>query len=515
MDGLAKKVLILIVLISFASCVSAAYLADWPMARKDSQHSGATAALFNRSSSQMRLLWFYQASAAFLSEPVVSDVDGSPGLEVLIGDIEGNIYCFSKGGQLLWVKKMPDRITSPLAVVKTQSRAMIFAAVSDGKIRAFSGSGTLVWEVDAGKKIDKSPVTVADITGELNPVVIVQDLVLTTEGRPSSLTLTNVLENGITPLYGDYQYVLIQKPQNRTYVKIDSVDGILPAYADLNKDGKIEAITAYSDGKTPAGYYIKATDLQGNEIWKYEGAHIAASPSIGDIDGDGSLEIIFPAEDSSLHILRPSGAEAYSIPTQGLSGYAPAIADINGDGYAEIAVASHLGGLYVFGYPLETPSTDENNGDKTKTENDSYITPLLLLGGGALAIILVFILGHFSMGTELFMKRSDKRTPGKATIKNVAGEIRKQKEAAREVDVNWGNTVAQEVGSSDPVFTHELLNLILKQKAVKSSEAARYFSISHLKVANAATELEKRGFIEIDAHLDKSDPILRPKPGKF
>lgn len=164
-----------------------------------------------------------------------------------------------------------------------------------------------------------------------------------------------------------------------------------PKLADLNGDGKREIIVATADGT------VHAIDGQGREIsgWpaKIESvqaldstiagnvrgstgyttggvdpnkrAMVMATVAIGDLDGDGSLDVVVASYEGKVHVfgadgsLRPgfpvavdqldlnSLTNSDSVIDDGIFA-APALADLDGDGKLEIIVAALDGKIYVW-----------------------------------------------------------------------------------------------------------------------------------------------------------------------
>jgi len=131
-----------------------------------------------------------------------------------------------------------------------------------------------------------------------------------------------------------------------------------PVVADLDPDyAGLEIATLGSQ------LYVFHAD--GTLYWQ---AFASRDPAVGDLDGDGSLEIVV-ADHGTLKIHRQNGSEAYRWPDL-LPAYsnfkAPALGDLDGDGDLEIVVAAtdnkvyalHHDGPAVTGWPhLATTST--------------------------------------------------------------------------------------------------------------------------------------------------------------
>jgi len=74
--------------------------------------------------------------------------------------------------------------------------------------------------------------------------------------------------------------------------------------ADLDGDGRPELVTG------SGGYLVHAIDHRGKEPdgWpKFTGHWIAASAAVGDVDGDGLLEVVVPTREGSLYVWDTNG----------------------------------------------------------------------------------------------------------------------------------------------------------------------------------------------------------------
>jgi hypothetical protein len=117
------------------------------------------------------------------------------------------------------------------------------------------------------------------------------------------------------------------------------------ALGDLNGDGRPDIVTAnsgdtnisilLSDNTTTSGFYSPLTINVGKN---------PSSVAIGDIDGDGKLDVVTAnSGDNTITLLRGNGFGSFNIPynyTVGLNPYSVAIGDINGDGRPDIVTAN-------------------------------------------------------------------------------------------------------------------------------------------------------------------------------
>ena len=142
-----------------------------------------------------------------------------------------------------------------------------------------------------------------------------------------------------------------------------------PALADLDGDGRLDIVTGAADqkiyawdghGRRLAGWPVLARDPAGRDV-----AKILSSPAIGDLDGDGSPDVVegtaeaygaTPASSGRVHAfsargrplagwpVRPTALAADGIPLAGEGVPAsPILADVDGDGRDEVAVTAFTG----------------------------------------------------------------------------------------------------------------------------------------------------------------------------
>jgi hypothetical protein len=142
-----------------------------------------------------------------------------------------------------------------------------------------------------------------------------------------------------------------------------------PAIADINGDGRLEAIVGMGDNwKTECTVLQNPRCSPGDgshntRLWAFHlddgtdvagfpvdaGGTIRSSPAIGDVDGDGALEIVVGAWDHKVYVWNGDGTLAWSTTPQfdflgsGVVNASPVIGDLDGDGDQDIAVGTSLG----------------------------------------------------------------------------------------------------------------------------------------------------------------------------
>jgi WD40 repeat protein len=126
-------------------------------------------------------------------------------------------------------------------------------------------------------------------------------------------------------------------------------DGIWssPALADVNGDGKKEAIFGTNEGN------IRAIGLDGKDIAGFPvelNDVIRSSPALGDLNNDGDLEIVVGCDDGMLYAFSGNGSMLPGFPKETARSItsSPSIGDIDGDKKPEVVVGSRDGGIYAW-----------------------------------------------------------------------------------------------------------------------------------------------------------------------
>ncbi len=155
-----------------------------------------------------------------------------------------------------------------------------------------------------------------------------------------------------------------------------------PSVADLDGDNRIEIIVPFFDGT------LRAYQDDGSLWWQYDYAQgytlFASEAAIGDINGDGRVDIVFGTYSPDGSANAQAGVHALDSYGHPLSGFpfpltaergdiygvraAPTITDLDGDCDVEIAAASMGNALYVWDisapyYPnrMPWPTSRQNN----------------------------------------------------------------------------------------------------------------------------------------------------------
>ncbi len=216
---------------------------------------------------------------------------------------------------------------------------------------ALNGDGSILWEKPVSGTI-LLPPTVADLDGDGT-----LEIVLNTGGVPNAgrVYLMDNLGNDLTgwPLNFDNHWMINA-----------------PAVADLDGDGILDIITGERVGSVQG--FVHAIKMDGTPInanWPVEVAATPAfTPSIADVDNDGSPDVVIAASSAGMYIFDNQGQVFPGFPVfdpnVNYSYQSPMLADLDADGDLEIIGSNHgnAPGFYVMehdgnyrpGWPIAT-----------------------------------------------------------------------------------------------------------------------------------------------------------------
>jgi outer membrane protein assembly factor BamB len=324
-----------------------------------------------------QILWWYDLQAPSFGSAAVGDIDDDGKPEIVFGTYFGdqNIYALNaEDGSLLWKYNTGGCNDASPAIADVDLDGhleVVVPASSPCKVYCFNGStGAVEWvrSTGSGNCID-SPPAVADLDNDDKPEVVFGTFygnVFCLNGEDGSIRWQVNLgqasyiqsEPGICDLdqdgqldvvvaqwKGDLRVYALRGNDGSTLWYSDAPGGDMyhgGSIADIDEDGKPEIAIGCYDHRV---YLLNGED--GSLEWYYAAPQYVGAPtSVGDLNGDGHLEIAFVAY-NRLGILSHTGGLLWSYTTGGNMFRGAAIDDLNGDGTLDLVFGSEDGILRV------------------------------------------------------------------------------------------------------------------------------------------------------------------------
>jgi hypothetical protein len=188
-----------------------------------------------------------------------------------------------------------------------------------------------------GGRIEDSSPTLTDLDDDGNLEVVIAT---TEDPEGSSATLAVLEQDGSLKWSREVKYPIRSSP----------------AVADISSpaDGIPEIIvTTGGDAGPPAEGSVVAFNNQGDQLWEYETNDAEgtgtpngnwSSPTIGDLDNDGDMEIVFGSWDRNIYMLNHHGEYVWHYHVADTVWSTAALADLNDDGYLEVVIGTDIMG---------------------------------------------------------------------------------------------------------------------------------------------------------------------------
>ena len=268
------------------------------------------------------LVWrSFTGDRADYSGPVVADVDGDGHVEVILGTDSGTLYCLDDCGMEKWHYQGDGQIRGIPAVAchPPSGTLRIYATFGGGVAACFDSTGRRVWSHDAPstRKERRSGPAVGDLDGDGAPEVV-------------------VATDGFCVVARD-AFSGQEKWRWKGQHGIDQTHSF--ALADFDGAGRLDVVCGDGRGLGGPGNVYRLRD--GKAVWTADvGGGVVQGPAIGDVDGDGDLEILVCSRSKRLICLSSAGKQEWSFPSKAGSLTTPALGDVDGDGKVEIVFAS-------------------------------------------------------------------------------------------------------------------------------------------------------------------------------
>jgi len=254
------------------------------------------------------------------SAPALADLDADGRLDLIVGSADGRkVHAWNRHGGNLegWPRAVEGRVFSTPAIADLDADGFldIVIGATDGRVYAWDGTGSALpgWPIDVGHSMTSTPAV-----GDLD----------------SDGYLDVVVAAGTGGMYAwDHLGSLLPGWPWRSASYI----GVSPALGDLDGDGFLDIVFGDHD----AGVYAldrRAANLPG---WPRLISSWFTSASLADLDEDSFLDVVIGSGDDLLHVFDRLGQELPGWPRERKSGggWSPAVGDIDGDGHLDIVSA--------------------------------------------------------------------------------------------------------------------------------------------------------------------------------
>jgi subtilisin family serine protease len=336
--------------------------------------------------------WPVQVDGKFdRTSPVIANIDGIGGKEIIVGTSKKKVYIFRQDGSPYpgWEGgiEVSDKVNSNIAVGNLDSDKELEIIVNTGawegdgpNLYAFNHDGSFVngmWPISVlsggvGPAFTSSPVII-EINGDNKIMIGISHngglRVINSDGTEYSGFVD--IEGSIfsSPAYGD---LTDSFPGNEIVVKSCNpcAEGEKSKVHFIRSDGVIEWVKEIP-GRSDQSPIIGDIDGDGSSeivvfnnyddiyVWGVDGEDYNRPSrgianhkpiSMGNVDGDRNLEVVFAAF-KQIQIKHFDEGESFSIPIGNhLDDGGIALADVNGDGISEIIAGDNEGKVYIFSY---------------------------------------------------------------------------------------------------------------------------------------------------------------------
>ena len=334
----------------------------------------------------------YVGVAPYYSPSGVSlaDVNNDGYLEIIVGSTDNKVYIWDYHGNLLdgWPITLPAMVQSKVAVgdIDNDGDKEIVIAAKNGYVYIYNHAGTPYpnWPQNANGSIGLVSPVLFDLDRDGDLEIIMAQMQSGQPGHvyvwhhngqlyngwPQNTDYLAVASVAVADIDNDSLFEIVCLSYYSVYVwdqngntepgwpKLNIAGGMSyaqPVLADLDDDGDLEILHSYySNGQNYVGIYHHDGTNFSNWPQTFPGPQTYTMPVVGDIDGDGDLEIFGGGHviaGPNLSARHHIGAQVNGWPvTCDMLECSPIVFDVDNDNMREVLVADNLnpGNFYAY-----------------------------------------------------------------------------------------------------------------------------------------------------------------------
>ncbi len=283
---------------------------------------------------QGKLVWSFEGKGDFEAAPAMADFNGDQILDVAVGEEDGDFYLLDgRTGKPIRVFKTETGdygqtgYNAPAAVMDVNGDHIpeIFVPGRDNTMKAFDGrTGTQLWRIKRDSGLHGAPILV-DVNGDGTRELVFSEAyseIMVVEPRSGKVVWSQLLTH---PTGG--------------------IEGLFSPLGWFDADRCALTGTAWW-GSRESFYCVGASGV----VWRHEEAkkNISSGAVVGDVDGKPGDEVIFGTESGKLVAVGQGGAVVWTVDLGAPIECTPTLADVDGDGTTEVLVAAGDGFIRAF-----------------------------------------------------------------------------------------------------------------------------------------------------------------------